>query len=543
MSDLSGQFDLRNWEPTPKNKRIRMSRAPNRLRVGGTGSSKSSDMLMEAIQSYLLYWDGLAALWIRRNYGDMKDSEIKDLHEFIPNELFKYNKRDHVATFYNKSTLTFGHMDNNSLSDLSQYLSAAFPLIIFNECGQIAGEAYAWMSSRNRLNPGCKLSVHGTLPRPAMLAATNPLGPHWPWYKTQFVEKRPWEAPEGATVDDRGRYWLERDGKPVCVYDPADWDYVHSTLLDNPHLIKRDPTLYQRLMSTLNAADRERLLYGNMDAQSGQYFDCWDPDVHVVDLRTDPSAIRWDAKQAKWCGQDAGRAHYGSCFWFTWAKVRPKLGGEWREKIVVYRERVEKGKDQAWWADELARLSVNRWEGYDRDNNPVKKGAKEKIEAIWYSHEQFALRMEAHSPAEEYTALLVKRGLPAVSRGTRDRKASASMAYNLFNRHGIVILAECEELIRALPSLMRDEADPEDVVKREDSDTTQKADDCWDGFRHGLYGMLSGRPETYEEKTREMAAAQPDPFKRWFLVAQRQRQQAATRVIVPEYKPVWMKEL
>ena len=151
--------------------------------------------------------------------------------------------------------------------------------------------------------------------------------------------------------------------------------------------------------------------------------------------------------------------------------------------------------------------------------------------------------MEAHSPAEEFSLRLSKKGLPAVTRGTRDRKASASMAYSTFNHHGIVILAECEELIRAIPSLMRDEDDPEDVVKREDSDTTQKADDCWDAFRHGLYGIVAGRPETYEDQTREMAKAQVDPFKRWFLVAQRQRQQAASRIIVPEYKPVWMKEL
>ena len=84
---LDGQFDLRNWEPTPKNARIRQSRAPNRLRVGGTGSSKSSDALMEAIQSYLLYWDGMAGLWLRRNYGDLERSVIRDLHEFVPNEL------------------------------------------------------------------------------------------------------------------------------------------------------------------------------------------------------------------------------------------------------------------------------------------------------------------------------------------------------------------------------------------------------------------------------------------------------------------------
>ena len=539
---LDGQFDLRNWEPTPKNARIRQSRAPNRLRVGGTGSSKSSDALMEAIQSYLLYWDGMAGLWLRRNYGDLERSVIRDLHEFVPNELFKYNKGNKIATFYNKSTLTFGHMDNNSQSDLAQYLSAAFPLIVIDECGQIAGEAYSWLSTRNRLNPGCKLGPRGTLPTPVMIACTNPIGAHWPWYRTQFVEKRPWEIPEGAKRDGDGRYWMERDGTPICIYDPKDWEYVHTTLMDNPHLMKRDPTLYQRLMG-LPKDQREKLLFGNLDAVSGQYFDCWDPDVHIVDLRTDPSAIRWEARQPKWMGMDAGRAHYSAAYWFTRAKVRPKLGGDWQDKIVVYRERVEKGKDHDWWADELARLSVNRWEGYDRDNNPVTKGKREKIESIYYSHEQFAMRMEAHSPAEEFSLRLSKKGLPAVTRGTRDRKASASMAYSTFNHHGIVILAECEELIRAIPSLMRDEDDPEDVVKRGDSDTTQKADDCWDAFRHGLYGIVAGRPETYEDQTREMARAQVDPFKRWFLVAQRQRQQAPSRIIVPEYKPVWMKEL
>ena len=42
------------WEPTAKNKVIRASTARNRLRVGGTGSSKSSDAMMEIVTDYLL---------------------------------------------------------------------------------------------------------------------------------------------------------------------------------------------------------------------------------------------------------------------------------------------------------------------------------------------------------------------------------------------------------------------------------------------------------------------------------------------------------
>jgi len=544
MAELDGQVDLRSWTPTPKNRLIRQSLASNRLRVGGMGSSKSSDALMEIVQSYLLYWDGLSALWLRRNYADLERSVIRDLDEFVPKQIYKLKKANPpTATFYNKSTLTFGHLDNNSEADLAQYLSAAFPVIVIDECGQISGQAYAFLKSRNRINPGCKLCAEGILPTPVMLTCTNPIGPHWPWYKTQFVEKRPWELEPGTERDEKGRYFRESHGEKVCVYDPADWDYVHSTIKDNIYLLQRDPTYIERITATMSKDEVEKKLWGNMDAQSGQYFDCWDPDVHVIDLRTDPGAIRWEAKQPKWMGIDAGRVHYGSAFWFTRAMVRSKLGGDWKSKVVVYRERVEKGQVHQWWADEIARLSKNRWEGYDRNNDTVARGKLEKIEGIWYSHEQFAQRMEAHSPAEEFSRLLVKKGLPAVSKGTRDRGASASMAYNMFSRQEIVILAECEELIRALPSLMRDEDDPEDVIKREDSDTTQKADDIWDGFRHGLYGMMSGRKETYEDQTRAMAAKQEDPFKRFMLVAQRQRQGAASRVIAPDYKPVWMKEL
>jgi hypothetical protein len=535
------EIDLTAWQPTPKNQLIRASHASNRLRVGGTGSSKSSDALMEVVQNYLCYWDGLSALWIRRNWGDLEKSTVRDLEEFVPGQLYDYNKANHVARFYNGSTLTFGHLQHNSEADLAQYLSASFPVIVIDECGQISGTAYQWLQSRNRMNPECKPDPAGRFPRPVMLACTNPVGPYWPWYKAQFVEHRPFEPPEGARRDRNGLWWIQHGGEWVCVYDPADWEYVHSTLLDNNHLRQRDPGLYNRLMGLPNDL-REKLLFGNLNSVSGQYFDIWDPSSHIIDLRATPDAIRWQPWQPKWIGWDAGRAHYSAAYWMTKAEVKHPLTGAWKTKTVVYRECVERGKDHAWWANELARRSVNRWDGWDRNNKRVEIGEREKIDAIFYSHEQFSLRMEAHTPAEEVSRLLAERGMPGVSRGTRDRSASAQFCYNMLSRHEIVILSECPELIRSLPSLMRDEDNPEDVAKREDSDTSQKADDCYDGFRHGLYGMLGSRATPHEEKARRDAEKIDDPVARWFYVAKQQRDKKQPEIIVPSYRPLWMSE-
>jgi hypothetical protein len=60
LPDLS--FD-KLWEPTPKNKIIRASHARNRLRVGGTGSSKSSDAMMEVVKTLLQFPAPLLALF------------------------------------------------------------------------------------------------------------------------------------------------------------------------------------------------------------------------------------------------------------------------------------------------------------------------------------------------------------------------------------------------------------------------------------------------------------------------------------------------
>ena len=196
VCDQAGNLVVRKlWTPTPKNAIIRKSPASNKLRVGGTGSSKSSDMLMEIVQNYLLVWDGCHALYLRRNLTDLKKSSILDFREFVPAELYDWNGTDMIATFRDTgSKLYFGHCANLSEADLAQYLSAAFPVIAIDECGQFSGDAWQFLATRNRVNRECKPDTRGVYPKPIMMGSTNPVGPFWGYYKDTWVKHKPWNV-------------------------------------------------------------------------------------------------------------------------------------------------------------------------------------------------------------------------------------------------------------------------------------------------------------------------------------------------------------
>jgi phage terminase large subunit len=98
------------WEPTAKNKIIRQSTSHNRLRVGGTGSSKSSDAMMEIVTDFLLRFPGCMALILRRTMPELKRSNIPNFKSYVPSDLYTYNSTDNIATFYNGSKLFFSHL-------------------------------------------------------------------------------------------------------------------------------------------------------------------------------------------------------------------------------------------------------------------------------------------------------------------------------------------------------------------------------------------------------------------------------------------------
>lgn len=491
-----------NWDFLPKADELINHPATQKLAVGGTGSGKTSNMLMHAVIDYALRFPKCDILCLRRTFADLEKGLIKDFKEYVPEALFSYNESKHIATFRNGSKIFFGHLANGSEKDLEQYKGGSFPVILIDECSQFSLDAWNYLRSRNRINPGCQPDpTTGMMPKPVIIGCTNPIGPYWSEYKATFIDKRLLETPEGARKDKKGIYWIEEEGlagKYRCIFNPNDFACVHSTLLDNPYMMAKDPGLYDRLNSQPEAM-RQIWLFGSMDGIAGQYFQNFSRDRHTINLRKNPDVIAWQPWQSKWMGMDFGRAHHCTVYWFTKALLK-RLDGTSKIVTVCYREYVTKGKNNVELADEIAKLSTRA----DENGNKV----VETIKAIYFSHEKFARQMEAHTPADEFSRLLRARGLCSVTPATRDRVGRASLTYNLLDRGELFILDNCSEIISAIPSLVRNEKNLEDVLKIDN-----KADDCYDGFSYGVFGYLNTKPKPqYQRDAERVANMSSNPF-------------------------------
>lgn len=528
--DASGVLDVSKlWEPTAKNKLIRQSTARNRLRVGGTGSSKSSDAMMEIVTDYLLRFPGCMALILRTTMPELERSNIPNFKSYVPQELYKYNDSKHIATFFNGSKLFFSHMQYFSWNEMEAYQSSSFPAIFLDECGGIPMSVWQFFQARNRVNPECQPDADGNWPIPVMLGATNPIGAFWGDYNDYFVLHKPGDLEKECKQDKRGRIWSPVRGpasKPDVAedwrleFDPYEWEYIHSTIFDNPHMLEKDPGIVERLNAIQPKELREKFLSGKMDMHVGQYYDCFSPEYDVVNLRDDPDAIIWQYWQPRWLGWDWGRAHWNAVCWFTKALVR-KGAGEYKLKTVMYREYVDRGLDYIEMADIVTRLTRMGLPGSQREDNVERKGVDYRT--AYFSHEKFAKQMEAESPAAKLTKYLMDRGMAGVERATTDRVGRATLLYHLIRTRDFVILDTCPEAIKAIPQCVRDEKQIEDVLKVE-----TKGDDIYDALSLGLFGELGTRAKPQEERDREKIAAAGDDMQR-YLVKYKLTQEAQKR--------------
>lgn len=468
------------------------AKAPQCLSVGGIRSGKTAGVLMFLVMHYCLKFKGCDILILRRTFKELESGAIADFKAFMPEELYNYDQTKHVATLYNGSRVVFGHCQNNKDRDIEQYLGQAYPGILVDECGQFSSNAWEMLYSRNTVNANCEPDEYGNMPVPVIWGCSNPLGPHYEYYRTKFVEKEPWQKPDNARRDDRdGTWWASESGEWLLLYDPSDYAYQRSTVLNNPALLARDPGIITRLKS-LPKAKRDKMLLGLDGRSEGQYFDVWDPTYHVVNLREEPDSIIWQPHQPVWAGQDWGMGHANAIYFFTKALVKKAVGDDYTLKTVCFREIVVTGGKTH---KEIVAILKNKLTLPNEERTPI------QIKSIYFSHEKFNRSgVEAHTPADDYSRELRANGLPPVTRATQDRIGSASFIYNKLKNGELAILDSCKDIILAFPSLMRDPDNMDDVLK-----TETKGDDCYDGFRYGLYGELRTRKRPTEDDINEHA--------------------------------------
>lgn len=495
------------------------------LSVGGIRGGKTLGWLMYAVMHYCLAYKNCDILVLRRTFKELEAGVITDATcgKFIPKELFEYDKSRHILTFFNGSRIILGHCEHNKERDLAQYLGQAYPFILVDECGQFSPDAWMRLLTRNTVNAGCEEDKYGNLPTPVLVGCTNPIGPFYEYYRTLFIQKEPWNRPEDARKDEtNGTWWVEEAGTWRCIYNPGTYSYQRTTVLDNNELLKRDPGILERLNS-LPKAKRDKELLGLDGKFEGQYFDCWSEDAHVVNLREDPEAIIWQEWQPVWIGHDWGMSHANAIYFFTKALVRYADTEDYRLKTVCFNEIVTTGGKTH---KEIASLVAAKCKLNNKQFRP---------KYIYFSHEKFSKQVSAHTPADEYSRELKIFGLPSVTRATQDRISSASFMYNLLKKGDLVVTDNCRDIILAIPSLMRDPDQIDDVLK-----TEAKGDDCYDAFRYGLYGQLGEKKRPQDDIVQEHAKSL-DPLARHFYLMRMEKEKADRKVTFrPPEQPVWI---
>ncbi len=112
--------------------------------------------------------------------------------------------------------------------------------------------------------------------------------------------------------------------------------------------------------------------------------------------------------------------------------------------------------------------------------------SREKIDAIYLSPDAFARRTDEASIAEQMGDVFVAAGLPRPIPADDDRVGGWMLMYQMLDAGEWLLTENCVELIRTIPSLVRDTARIEDVAKMD-------GDDPADAARYGLKSRYANR--------------------------------------------------
>jgi len=262
---------------------------------------------------------------------------------------------------------------------------------------------------------------------------------------------------------------------------------------------------YGRELDALPQAMRIGWLLGRMDQFAGQYFDVFKPEMHVVRSRIE----YW---HPRWLGIDWGFAHDSGCHWMA------RTG----EKTAIYREFVRSGLSPKTLAQAIV------------EETP--KDEREKITAIYLSHDAFAEKTSHDTIALQMGEVFRANGMPMPAREDRDPVGGAALMYQLFKDNLLEIAPECRKLIETIPMVTRDEDEPEKTVKFE-------GDDAYDSARIGLKMRYSPRKTPSIVEALEQASKIEDPIGKHFFMVKRQKEiEQETEIFKPEVVPAWMKE-
>ncbi|MGA9570625.1 MAG: phage terminase large subunit [Candidatus Acidiferrales bacterium] len=466
--------DILGYKPFPKQRQFHTSPAKYRLFGGAAGPGKSKALLMEAVVQALDH-PNVNTLLLRRTFPELETSLLHYFRRNVPCELYvAFHESKHLVEWANGSTTRFGYCASEH--DVYQYQGAEYLFIGIDELTLFTLRQWQFLTSRNRC------PVPGTFS--CMAGATNPGNIGHAWVKALWIDKQP--APG-----------MERPEE----YDAQDYDFIPARFFDNP--IYAADKNYQKTLLALPTNLKRAFFDGDWEVFAGQYFDRFDLGRNTARAEE----IEWQPWWPRWISIDWGFEHPAATYWHAQApgslaasgasEGSSGLAGNARAQpnscVVTYREYVTHRTSPRDLAREIIARSVGSEQRSPAREFSAAAGAlpslengREKIAAIYLSPDAFARRTDDASIAEQMGDVFAEEGFPRPTPADDDRIGGWMLMYQMLDAEEWLLTDNCVELIRTLPTLVRDSARVEDVEKMD-------GDDAADAARYGLMSRYAAR--------------------------------------------------
>lgn len=461
------------WAPQPGSQEAFLS-CPifEALFEGTRGGGKTDTLIMDFCQHVGAGWGAeWRGILFRRTYPELEDVISKSKKWF--GQIFphaKYNEAKSVWTWPTGETLRFRHF--KTADDYWSYHGHAYPW-------QGWEELTTWPTDEcmKSMFSCARSSVKGIPIK--IRATTNPYGVGHHWVKQRYRLPLGMNRVVGAVIRDS-----KDEGGTIEPPRVA----IHSDIRENKILLFSDPGYIQRISaSARNPSERAAWIYGSWDIVSGGIFqDVFDRYVHILPdiLPILPASWRVDRS-------------------FDWGSSKPFSVGWWATSDGSDLD-LPNGKKMRTIAGDVFRVA--EWYGWDGKPNKgvymtaaeIAMGIKEREARLFPRHKvrpgpadsSIFDSEDGHSVASGMSRLGVSWVRADKSAGSRKNgwerirvllKNAIPSEDGLPREEAALYVTErCDQWIRTVPSLQRDDKDLDDV-------DTESEDHIGDETRYRLY--------------------------------------------------------
>jgi hypothetical protein len=372
----------------------------------------------------------------------------------------KWKERDHCYVFPSGARIYLKHCQDQRA--LNNFIGGNYHFVGVDEANMFPEEWVKIIFSSARTT-NKELGVMRVL-------TGNPGGKGHVWLKKLYVDRcKPLnDGPPVYNKEFDITYQPKKTGKPYFE-DGLKYVFIPSLVFDNPSIIENDPA-YVKDLKTLNPTLRKMWLEGDWNTFSGQYFDMWDYNLHVIE------------KKSFVLGRDFTKQTHRLYRFYDYGTHAPFVclfaAVDADGKMIIFDEIVETGLGPSRQAQLVNKYSYDKY----------KLGPDDFYEEIadpksYWTKSQERDAGDLWSPSDFYEL----EGIDLIP-GNNDRRAGALVTYQGFTIPedgipGIRFTSNCRYSIDTIPNLSSKRNDPEDV------DTTEE-DHSYDALRYGAVRIL-----------------------------------------------------